>query len=446
MAETVTLPPIAILAGGLATRMYPRTQTIAKAMLDLNREPFIAHQLRLLEQKGLRNIVICAGKFSEQIMDYVGDGSSFGLQVQYSCDGELLLGTGGAIKKALPLLGEVFFILYGDSYLDINYRAVYHHFQQAKKPAQMTVFHNQGQWDKSNIFFEDDAIKLYDKHSNDPRLRYIDYGLGLIKSAVFDSYPNNQPFDLADVYKNLVVAHQMAGYKVTKRFYEIGSPSGLQELKEYLKTEASMTITPYTRQYLDEIHHVADALDGQEIDKMVEILANLGHAGGRIFFLGVGGGAGNATHAVNDFRKIAGIESYTPTDNVSELTARINDEGWEGVFEKYLEVSRLNHKDAVFIFSVGGGNLEKNISVNLVNALKCAQKVNAKILGIVGRDGGYTKQVADACVVIKTITHETVTAHAEAFQAVVWHLIVSHPKLKKNEMKWEEVDQVAVAV
>lgn len=198
-------------------------------------------------------------------------------------------------------------------------------------------------------------------------------------------------------------------------------------------------VTEYTQQYLDELPQVVAGLKGEEIDAMIEILADLHNTGGRIFFLGVGGGAGNAAHAVNDFRKIANIESYTPTDNVSELTARVNDEGWEGVFVKYLQVSKLNEKDVVFVFSVGGGNVEMNLSVNIVNSLKLAKQVGAKVVGIVGRDGGYTKQVADACVVVPTITPETVTAHSEAFQAVVWHLIVSHPKLKQNEMKWEEV-------
>ena len=161
--------------------------------------------------------------------------------------------------------------------------------------------------------------------------------------------------------------------------------------------------------------------------------------GGRLFFVGVGGGAGNAGHAVNDFRKIAGIESYAPTDNVSELTARINDDGWESSFARWLEGSRLRAGDVVFVFSVGGGDLEKNISANIVQALQLAQRVGARIVGIVGRDGGYTAKVADAAVVIPTVSADTVTPHTEAFQAVVWHLIVSHPALKQHEMKWESV-------
>lgn len=195
----------------------------------------------------------------------------------------------------------------------------------------------------------------------------------------------------------------------------------------------------YTSMYFDEVKEIVDQIDQAQVGEMINILSSLRKTGGRIFFLGVGGGAGNANHAVNDFRKIAAIESYTPTDNVSELTARINDDGWNTVFVNWLKVSKLNKEDVIFVFSVGGGNMEKNISANIVESLKLAQKVGARIVGVVGRDGGYTAQVADACVVIPTVNHDTVTPHTEAFQAVVWHLIVSHPDLKQNEMKWEEI-------
>jgi D-sedoheptulose 7-phosphate isomerase len=198
-------------------------------------------------------------------------------------------------------------------------------------------------------------------------------------------------------------------------------------------------MTDYTSRYLDEAVRVAQGIDRGQVDAMVKILAGVRSAQGRIFFVGVGGGAGNANHAVNDFRKIAGIESYTPTDNASELTARINDDGWDSSFAKWLMVSRMGAKDALFVFSVGGGNLEKNISANIVQCLKLAKQVGAKVLGVVGRDGGYTAQVADACVIVPTISADTVTPHTEAFQAVVWHLIVTHPDLKQNEMKWESV-------
>lgn len=193
----------------------------------------------------------------------------------------------------------------------------------------------------------------------------------------------------------------------------------------------------YAAQHLKEASEIIEKLDIESIEKVADLLAKVKRDQGRIFFLGVGGSAGNCSHAVNDFRKIVEIESYAPTDNVSELTARTNDDGWPTIFVPWLKLSKLNSKDAVFIFSVGGGNLEKNISPNLVNALKLAKTVGAKITGVVGRDGGYTAQVADACVIIPTVNIETITPHSEAFQAVVWHLLVSHPKLKENQTKWE---------
>src|SRR5258706_6145601 len=193
----------------------------------------------------------------------------------------------------------------------------------------------------------------------------------------------------------------------------------------------------YAKQHLDEAVEIIRKMDVDAIEKVAGLLAGIKSGGGRLFFIGVGGSAGNCSHAVNDFRKIVGIESYAPTDNVSELTARANDEGWATIFVEWLKVSRLSAKDAVFVLSVGGGNVEKNISPNLVSALKYASTVGAKVMGIVGRDGGYTAKVADACVIVPTLNPETITPHSEAFQAVVWHLLVSHPRLKANQTKWE---------
>ncbi len=193
----------------------------------------------------------------------------------------------------------------------------------------------------------------------------------------------------------------------------------------------------YAQKHLAETIAVANKIDADAIEKMTDLLAQVKADGGRIFFLGVGGSAGNCGHAVNDFRKIVGIESYAPTDNVSELTARTNDEGWPTIFVEWLKVSKLQPKDGLFILSVGGGDLEKNISPNLVEAIKYAKTVGAKVTGIVGRDGGYTAQAADACCIIPTVNTETITPHSEAFQAVVWHLLVSHPKLKAHQTKWE---------
>ena len=193
----------------------------------------------------------------------------------------------------------------------------------------------------------------------------------------------------------------------------------------------------YTTQHLNEVTEIVGKLDGEVIEKMVGLIANLRSNGGRLFFLGVGGSAANCSHAVNDFRKIVGIEAYAPTDNVAELTARTNDDGWASVFIGWLKVSKLRPNDMVFIFSVGGGDVEKNVSPNLSAALQYAKETGAKVVGVVGRDGGYTAKVADACVVIPTVNPQNVTPHTEAFQAVVWHLLVSHPALKMSQTKWE---------
>lgn len=203
--------------------------------------------------------------------------------------------------------------------------------------------------------------------------------------------------------------------------------------------QTESVVTAFTRSYLDEVKAIAEALDGSAIDRMAATLAGVREGGGRVFFLGVGGSAANASHAVNDFRKIAGMECYAPSDQAAELTARINDDGWDSSYSEWLRGSRLCERDAVFVLSVGGGNLEKRVSVNLVESLKLALRVRAQVLGIVGRDGGYTAQAANACVIVPTVSADLVTPHAEEFQGVVLHLLVSHPLLKRAATKWEQV-------
>ena len=200
-----------------------------------------------------------------------------------------------------------------------------------------------------------------------------------------------------------------------------------------------MNSSNFIQGYLCEVVEIANKLDRYQIGKMMENLLKIRNEGGRLFILGVGGSSGNAIHAVNDFRKIVNIESYAPTDNVSELTARVNDDGWETVFVNWLKGSRICSKDGVFVLSVGGGNLEENVSPNIVSAIKHAKEVGAVVMGVVGRDGGYTAKLADACVIVPTVNTETITPHSEAFQAVVWHLLVSHPDLKVSETKWESI-------
>ena len=195
----------------------------------------------------------------------------------------------------------------------------------------------------------------------------------------------------------------------------------------------------FSEQYLREVQQITLRFDVEALEKLVTHLCNVRSEGGRLFVLGVGGSAANASHAVNDFRKITGIEAYAPTDNISELTARTNDEGWSTVFEKWLQVSRLNSRDGILVLSVGGGSVEQQVSPNLVTALNYARSVGAKIMGIVGRDGGYTAQVAHACIIVPTVNPAHVTPHSEAFQAVIWHLLVSHPALKTAPTRWESI-------
>jgi NDP-sugar pyrophosphorylase family protein len=234
MAFSGSMLPVAILAGGLATRLRPLTENVPKALLSINAEPFIAHQLRLLVSRGIDRVVLCVGYLGELIQDFAGDGSGFGLTVEYSFDGPTLCGTAGAVKKALPLLGREFFVLYGDSYLPCDYRAVANAFHDSRKQALMTVFHNQGKWDASNVEFSNGQIQCYDKKHTTTRMRHIDYGLGVFRATAFAPIAD-QPGDLADVYGRLLARGQLAACEVPERFYEIGSLTGLQELSDHLK-------------------------------------------------------------------------------------------------------------------------------------------------------------------------------------------------------------------
>jgi D-sedoheptulose 7-phosphate isomerase len=420
----------AILSGGLATRLRPVTETIPKSLIEVAGEPFVAHQLRLLRARGIERVVLCTGFLGEMIQEFVGDGSRFGLQVDYSFDGPVLLGTGGALRQALPLLGEAFFVVYGDSYLPCDYRSIEEFFLASGKQGLMTVYNNEGQYDTSNVEYAGGSLIAYDKKNRTERMRHIDYGLGIFRRPVFENLPPG-PCDLAAVYQDLLARGELAAVEVPERFYETGSFAGIREL--------SIMLSGFTTQFLSEVKQVTEQLDVAAIDQVVAILAESRAAGGRLFILGVGGSAANASHAVNDFRKIGGFEAYAPTDNVSELTARTNDEGWSTVFESWLRGSRLRPEDCILVFSVGGGNLEKGVSANLVTALQYAKSVGAKTTAIVGRDGGYAGKVCDAAVIIPTVNPVHVTPLSEAFQAVVWHLFVSHPALKVAETKWESV-------
>lgn len=427
--------PVAILAGGLATRLRPITETIPKSLVEVASRPFAVHQADLLQRQGVTDVVWLVGYRAEQIQTAMGDGSRWGMRFTYLHDGPILLSTGGAVARALPLLGEAFFVMYGDSYLDCDFAAVESAYRASGCRGLMTVFRNDGLYDTSNVEFADGRITTYDKVARSAAMKHIDYGLGILDARAFGPYALGEPLDLARVYQNLLGQGQLAGFEVVDRFYEIGSPQGIADTETYLRRKHNdMT---YSEQHLNETIKITQQLDHAAIERVADTLLAVRERGGRLFFLGVGGSAGNCGHAVNDFRKLAGFEAYAPTDNVSELTARTNDEGWETVFAAWLQGSRLRKEDALVVFSVGGGSVEKNISPNLVRAIEYAKHVGASVVGVVGRDGGHTARVADACVIVPTVNPDTVTPHSEAFQAVVWHLLVSHPKLKAASTKWE---------
>lgn len=231
------MPPVVILTGGLATRLYPKTLKIPKSLIEVAGKPFIFHQLALLKRQGVCNVVLCVGKFGEMIQDYVGDGHAWGLKVQYSYDGETLLGTGGAIKKASTLLPETFLVLYGDSYLDVDLKPILEQFESKGKPALMTVYRNNNKWDKSNILFQNSHIVKYDKKNSTPDMEYLDYGINILKKSTLNDWPDSIPFDLSDVFTKLIEKCELSAFEVFKRFYEIGSIQGIKETEQYLNSK-----------------------------------------------------------------------------------------------------------------------------------------------------------------------------------------------------------------
>ncbi len=229
--------PVAILAGGLATRLRPLTEKIPKSLVDVAGKPFIIHQLELLQHNGITHLVLCLGYLGEQVQEELGDGSRWGMQIDYLFDGPVLLGTGGALRRAISRLGDAFFVLYGDSYLDCDYSAIESAFHSSGRMGLMTVFRNTNLWDRSNVIYENGRIHRYDKKNLVPEMKHIDYGLGVLKSSALEHYPENCKLDLATVYEDLLAQDQLEGYEVSQRFYEIGSPVGLQETQEYLLKE-----------------------------------------------------------------------------------------------------------------------------------------------------------------------------------------------------------------
>ena len=282
----------------------------------------------------------------------------------------------------MPLLGELFWVVYGDSYVDIDFAAVHKAFLASKKLAMMTVLRNDNRWDRSNVIFRDGQLVRYDKKNQSPEMNYVDYGVALLRREAVAKIPPARQYDLADLYTQLVSAGEMGGYEVDQSLLRDRHASRVGRNPAVSRNAAGLpanlrSAMSFTTDYLAQSRHVLDRLDPSAIDRVVARLVEPRRLGGRIFFLGVGGSAANAAHAVNDFRKLCNFEAYAPTDNVAELTARTNDDGWETVFVNWLRTSRLRSNDLVFVLSVGGGDLARNISPNLVRAVQYAKQIGA---------------------------------------------------------------------
>ncbi len=426
----MTLFPVAILAGGLGTRLGDLTRDKPKCLVDVNGKPFIVHQLELLKSQGIEKVVLCLGHQWWKVAEAINGayGNDYSLKIDWSSEEEPL-GTAGAIRKALPLLGDEFFVLYGDSYLECDYRAVQEAYRASGEPALMTVYRTPH---AGNTEFNHGYVGGHNKSWKTSN--YTDYGLGVFERDAIEAYGAS---DLSLVYQRLAFCRQLSGLEMPNRFREIGSLEGLEDLRSYLSQHESFRAmldggtkiyATHTPIYLEEVKQIVDQLDQRVIERMVARLANLRANRGRLFILGVGGSAANASHAVNDFRKICGIEAYAPTDNVAELTARTNDDGWETVFLEWLITSNASANDMILILSVGGGTMEASYCI--AKAL-CVLADRPTVIGIVGRNTGYTSSVAAECLVIPEVNSDRVTPHAEEFQSVVLHLIVSHPRLQK---------------
>lgn len=362
--------PVAILCGGLGKRLGSLTKSRPKSMVEVAGKPFLEHQVALLRKNGYTDIVLCTGHYGDRFRGFIS-----GALISHE---NHELGTGGAVKRALPLLGKEFLVIYGDSYLDCDYRCIERVFMTSGRLGLKTVFDE------------------------------VDYGLSAFRDLAFRGFDGR--FSLNEVHHALWNRNQLVEYWMRKRFLEIGTPDGLERTNLHLKYGS----------YLQETSEILENLHLPSLDSMVNMLSELK---GRLFILGVGGSAANASHAVNDFRKILGIEAYAPTDNVAELSARINDVGWASCYIEWLKVSRLSHQDMIMVLSVGGGR--SDISQNIANAVLYAkEEIGCRIIGIVGRDGGYTARHADACLLIPTVNSDRVTPHVESLQAVICHLMV----------------------
>ncbi len=432
-----------VLAGGRASRLGELALRRPKTLMSVAGQPFAHHQLTWLESEGVTDVVYCVGHLGSQIEDFVGDGARWGLAVSYSHDGPMPLGTGGALSRALAdgHLAEQFLVVYGDSYLSIDLAELQHVAATSPHDAVMAVIADDDERGDANVIFEDGRLVRYDKSRPvdlAARMRHIDYGVSAIRRTVVETMvPPDDFVDLSATLRDLSVAGRLGGHEVHDRFYEVGTPDGLAELDQLLRASNRVGPVSFTSAFLSETTAIIKQIDEQAVEAVALGLAEVRERGGRLFILGVGGSAANAGHAVNDFRKLCGFEAYAPTDNVAELTARTNDDGWNTVFSSWLTCSRLRADDALLVLSVGGGSIERDLSVNIVGALDVALSVGASIFGIVGPEGGHTARSATAVVHIPGLVPGRVTPHTEGLTAVIWHLLVTHPALQLHIGTWE---------
>lgn len=385
--------PVAILCGGRGTRLGALTANTPKSLVKVAGRPFLEHQLDLLKRQGVKYVTLLVGHLWEQIRDWAVQHPDDGVSVSWIIE-ESPLGQLGAVQNAAKWLPDEFLTIYGDSYLpDLDLAAL---VAQGRKNKRTT----QAIW--NGVEFGMDYGVTYWRSELLPHL----------EGASISSLTHN---GLADPYI------------VEKKFLQIGDPAGLAEVEWVLSQREE-----FADKFLREVTQIADLLDREKINAIAEHLAMLRERNGRLFVLGVGGSAANASHAVNDFRKISGIEAYAPTDNMAEFSARVNDNGFRDTFAGWLRVSKMGPMDALLVLSVGGAtDVAPGTSVNIAYAVQEANRVGTIVLGIVGRDGGYTLRNSTACLLIPTVNADHITPHAESFQAVVWHLIVNHPRLRK---------------
>lgn len=420
--------PVYILCGGEGSRLGDITKGTPKSMVRIYGKPFISYQLEWLRDEGIKEVTLCVRKFADQIFNFVGDGSKWGMRVRYSYDGNESLGTAGAFKKATNGTSGAVFILYGDSYLPkCGLKGMEETYCIINQDVLMLLYEDTERHSENNVYYDRLYLPKYYAQKDGHTCNYTDAGISIVNIDYLNQLIPDGFSNLSEIFELASKEKMIYPYITKDPYMEIGSLQGINRLETHVKCT-------FADVYFQNASRIAQKIDQYKIYQMANIIQFTKRSGGRLFILGVGGSAATASHAVNDFEKLCGVKTYTPTDNVSELTARTNDQGWENSFVDWLKVQEPTDKDVILVLSVGGGDINRKISMNIVKALEYAQnECDTSILGIVGKEGGYTQRVADVCIVIPTVDEYNITPFAESFQSLILHCLVSHPILKKNE-------------